>query len=55
MEYVFAIFIFGLMISLLVLKGVVLARDLANEECKGHDSTAGTGSPERDRPVEVTR
>jgi hypothetical protein len=32
MEYVFAIFMFGCMISLLILKGLVQARDFANEE-----------------------
>ncbi len=38
MQYVFAIFVFGSMISLLVLKGLIQAQDLANEKLKEDDA-----------------
>ena len=37
MEYVFAIFMFGCMISLLILKGLVQARDFASTKLMEED------------------
>jgi|688.fasta_scaffold905419_2 hypothetical protein len=55
MEYVFAIFMFGMMISLLVLKGIVQARDFANEALKKQESSAGTNDAGGQRFDESTR
>lgn len=55
MEYVFAIFMFGVMISLLILKGIVQARDFANEAIKEKESLAGTNNAGGQRVAETTR
>lgn len=55
MEYVFAIFMLGVMVSLLVLKGVVQARDFANEVLKEEESLAGTRVAGEQRAVEGKR
>ena len=38
MEYVFAIFMFGCMISVLILKGLMQARDFANTKLAEEDA-----------------
>ena len=42
MQYVFAIFVFGCMISLLILKGFIQAQDFANEKLKSEEAEEKT-------------